>query len=387
MDHPIGGGLFPGSSAGILDLQPSTRHRLPPPPAQPMSLFSDDEDAAIAGGGGEDSPSHDSLHRGKKASPWQRMKWTDDVVRLLISLVASIGDDAGSMDTAGRKQSVAMQKKGKWKMVSKLMMQKGCYVSPQQCEDKFNDLNKRYKRLNEILGRGTTCQVVENPALLDSMPHVSQKAKDDVRRILSSKHLFYREMCAYHNGQRVLDSKVGFFKCGDAHEVEDEDEENEEEKEEDDEDEDDGCGSDDFGKVGYDKLCAEIDLVVQDSTKTLCERRVWIRKRLLLLQQERVGIQSEAFELEKRRMKWKRFCSKKDRELESLRMKNERIRLENERMSLQVRHKELELDSMRSAEMVEPFVTQVEGERVRAHSGVGRLQTQWRKRIHVADPT
>lgn len=302
------------------------------------------------------------------------MKWTDDVVRLLISLVSSIGDDAGSMDTAGRKQSTTMQKKGKWKMVSKLMMQKGCYVSPQQCEDKFNDLNKRYKRLNEILGRGTTCQVVQNPTLLDSMPHVSQKAKDDVRRILSSKHLFYREMCAYHNGQRLLDSKVGFLKCGDVHEVEDEDGENDEEKEEDDEDGDDECRSDDFGKVGYGKLCAEIDVVVQDSTKTLCERRVWIRKRILQLQQERVGIQAEAFELEKRQIKWKKFCSKKDRELESLRMKNEKLRLENERMTLRVRHKELELDSMRPGEMVEAFGAQMEGERVRAQSGVGRLQ-------------
>ncbi|CAB4308642.1 unnamed protein product [Prunus armeniaca] len=85
------------------------------------------------------------------------------------------------------------------------MISKGCHVSPQQCEDKFNDLNKRYKRLNDILGRGTSCRVVENPALMDSMPHLSAKAKDDVRKILSSKHLFYKEMCAYHNGQRIPD--------------------------------------------------------------------------------------------------------------------------------------------------------------------------------------
>lgn len=375
MDHPIAGvgGLFPGSSAGMLDLVPSARHHLAPSPAQPMSLFSDDEEAC--GGGGEDSPNHDSLQRGRKGSPWQRMKWTDDVVRLLICLVASIGDDSGAVDAAGRKNSLALQKKGKWKMVSKLMMQKGCYVSPQQCEDKFNDLNKRYKRLNEILGRGTSCQVVENPVLLDSMPHISQKAKDDVRRILSSKHLFYREMCAYHNGQRIPDPKVGLLKCGDAHEVDDEEEEDEEEKEEDDdeEEEDDAARSEDFSKMGQDKLVTEIEVVVQDSSKTLFERRVWIRKRLLQLQQERVDIQAEAFELEKRRMKWKRFCSKKDRELESLRMENERLKLENERMTLQVRHKELELDTLRSAETIEPSCSQIEGEGVRAQTGVGRL--------------
>ncbi|KAK8962830.1 hypothetical protein KSP40_PGU015218 [Platanthera guangdongensis] len=373
MEHPIigVGSLFPASTAGILDLDPSARHRLPPPPTQTMSLFSDDEDGC---GGGEESPNHDSLNRGRKGSPWQRMKWTDDVVRLLISLVASIGDDTGAMDASGRKQSLALQKKGKWKMVSMLMMQKGCYVSPQQCEDKFNDLNKRYKRLNEILGRGTSCQVVENPALLDSMPHIPQKAKDDVRRIMSSKHLFYREMCAYHNGQKISDPKAGFLKCADAHEVDDDDDEDEEDKEEDDEDVDDGSRSDDFWKMNHDKLHAEIDTMFRDATKTQCERRVWIRKQLLLLQQEMVGIQADAFELEKKQMKWKRFCCKKDREFESLRMENERLRLENERMTLQVRHKELEFDMMRQGEIAEPSCSQVEGEGVRTQPGIGRSQ-------------
>nr|GEW64582.1 trihelix transcription factor GTL1-like [Tanacetum cinerariifolium] len=84
-----------------------------------------------------------------------------------------------------------------------MMVSKGCEVSPQQCEDKFNDLNKRYKRLNDILGRGVSCRVVENPSLMDSMPRLSAKMKEDVKKILSSKHLFYPEMCAYHNGQKI----------------------------------------------------------------------------------------------------------------------------------------------------------------------------------------
>ncbi|CAH8354663.1 unnamed protein product [Eruca vesicaria subsp. sativa] len=45
--------------------------------------------------------------------------------------------------------------KGKWKSVSRAMVEKGFSVPPQQCEDKFNDLNKRYKRVNDILGKGT----------------------------------------------------------------------------------------------------------------------------------------------------------------------------------------------------------------------------------------
>ncbi|KAG0464449.1 hypothetical protein HPP92_020518 [Vanilla planifolia] len=226
MEHPLLGGdgsgsLFPSSSVAILELD----HRLPPStPVQPMSLFGDDDGVAVDEDGASReflSPEGGGDHASKGCSfLWQRMKWTDDVVRLLISVVASVGDDTYAIDSVvnassvvelSRKANAALQKKGKWKMVSKLMMQNRCYVSPQQCEDKFNDLNKRYKRLNEILGRGTCCQVVENPALLDSMSHISQKVKDDVRRILSSKHLFYREMCAYHNGQRVPDSFCGMF--------------------------------------------------------------------------------------------------------------------------------------------------------------------------------
>ena len=77
------------------------------------------------------------------------------MVRLLISTVASVEDDSADENPSKRKLAASgglLQKKGKWKTVSKFMLEKGCYVSPQQCEDKFNDLNKRYKRLNEILG-------------------------------------------------------------------------------------------------------------------------------------------------------------------------------------------------------------------------------------------
>ncbi|KAE8668668.1 ADP/ATP carrier 2 isoform 1 [Hibiscus syriacus] len=127
----------------------------------------------------EDEPSYNEDGNGENSSggkcknewPWKRTKWTDNVVRLLIAVVSCVGDD-------------------------------GSHVSPQQCEDKFNDLNKRYKKLNDILGRETSC-VVENPSVMDSMPHLLRKAKEDVKKILSSKHLFYQEMCAYHNGQSI----------------------------------------------------------------------------------------------------------------------------------------------------------------------------------------
>ncbi|WOL02259.1 hypothetical protein Cni_G10978 [Canna indica] len=151
------------------------------------------------------------------ASPWQRMKWTDSMVRLLIQVVYHVGDDGGGAEGEQQQQahgsaakgkksgaasaspaSVLLQKKGKWKSVSRAMMEKGFSVSPQQCEDKFNDLNKRYKRVNDLLGKGTACRVVENQALLETMD-LSPKAKEEARKLLNSKHLFFREMCAYHH--------------------------------------------------------------------------------------------------------------------------------------------------------------------------------------------
>ncbi|XWS66764.1 hypothetical protein CRYUN_Cryun05aG0228500 [Craigia yunnanensis] len=160
---------------------------------QPSPVSDEDEPGFTLDDGAADAK--------RKISQWQRMKWTDSMVRLLVMAVYYIGDEAGSEmnDPTGKKKAGGLlQKKGKWKSVSRAMMEKGFYVSPQQCEDKFNDLNKRYKRVNDILGKGTACRVVENQSLLDTMD-LSPKLKEEVRKLLNSKHLFFREMCAYHN--------------------------------------------------------------------------------------------------------------------------------------------------------------------------------------------
>ncbi|KAL0316150.1 UNVERIFIED_CONTAM: hypothetical protein Sradi_5493200 [Sesamum radiatum] len=162
---------------------------------QSLTLSDDDEPGVTAETSADDGK--------RKMSPWQRMKWTDNMIRLLIMVVYYVGDEVVSEgnDPASKKKGGggALQKKGKWKSVSQVMTEKGFNVSPQQCEDKFNDLNKRYKRVNDILGKGTACRVVENPSLLDTMDHLSPKMKEEVRKLLNSKHLFFREMCAYHN--------------------------------------------------------------------------------------------------------------------------------------------------------------------------------------------
>ncbi|XP_058087872.1 uncharacterized protein LOC131234899 isoform X2 [Magnolia sinica] len=355
------------------------------------------------------------------ASPWQRMKWTDSMVRLLIMMVYYVGDDGGGAatenDPVGKKKGVSggglLQKKGKWKSVSRAMMEKGFYVSPQQCEDKFNDLNKRYKRVNDILGKGTACRVVENQSLLDTMDQLSPKMKEEVRKLLNSKHLFFREMCAYHSSssganaggvtsavgldqssqqqlqqQRCFHSSesivasAGRRERGGREEEEEERDAEEEEEEDDYDDDDDEEDEDEIGGDGgvigneqrgchghedekgllstppsnkrqrpwskssssMQQLSCELMGMMQDGTKSPWEQRQWLRNRAAQLEEQRVGYQCQAFELEKQRLKWLKFSGKKERELERLKLDNERMRLENERMVLLLRHKELELD-------------------------------------------
>ncbi|XP_060175829.1 uncharacterized protein LOC132606386 [Lycium barbarum] len=74
--------------------------------------------------------------RWKKKQPvvYSRMEWTDEMVKVLITVVSYIEEDIWS--------NGIFPKKGKWWAISNAMAERGHRVSPQQCEDKFNDLNK-----------------------------------------------------------------------------------------------------------------------------------------------------------------------------------------------------------------------------------------------------
>ncbi|KAL9241551.1 hypothetical protein vseg_015653 [Gypsophila vaccaria] len=314
-------------------------------------------------------------------SPWQRMKWTDNMVRVLIMAVYYIGDEAGESDKKG------LQKKGKWKSVSRAMMEKGFYVSPQQCEDKFNDLNKRYKRVNDLLGKGTACKVVENNSLLEGMD-LTPKLKEEVRKLLNSKHLFFREMCAYHNTcgavtaaapaaghaaavtappsqqqQQLLQQQkqqvLLLSPCLHSGRMQDEDEDEEEEEEDDEEEEDEEENEEEEGNAR--KKCktmkgewwwwwsstlsnwsGEVKRVLEDRSKSRWEKKKWVMTQMVELEENGVKIQGEALELEKERLKWMKFCSKKEREMVKMRIENDKKRLENEKMLLLLRKKEIE---------------------------------------------
>lgn len=356
---------------------------------------SDEDETSIAEDGLD---GHNDPNRGKKMSPWQRVKWTDTMVRLLITAVSYIGEDAALEYGGGARRKYSnLQKKGKWKSVSKVMAERGHFVSPQQCEDKFNDLNKRYKRLNEILGRGTSCEVVENPTLLDVMDHVSEKAKEEVRKILSSKHLYYEEMCSYHNGNRLhlppdpdlqyslrlalrtRDDQESNDIRRNPHDDHDEDDQDAEVEDRDEFEENhhplsvdrrgvygmpegsakrikqcqghEGTG---FGNSLKSLDCnktfttqpkqGDINQSLPENMKANILQEQWMKHRSLQLEEQKLQLQAQMLELEKERFKWQRFCKKRDRELEMMRMENERMKLENEHMALELKRKEMSAD-------------------------------------------
>ncbi|CAN1175844.1 hypothetical protein LINPERHAP2_LOCUS32171 [Linum perenne] len=364
------GGMISGVPP-FVDLQGSTRVRHEGFALTMGTMYSSDHNLPMAdhkkvdrgenSGSDDDNNDDDGLNRGKKGSSssshWQRVKWTEKMIKLLITAVSYAGEDGPSSDCCGgsgrkRKSTVVLQKKGKWKSVSKAMDERGFVVSPQQCEDKFNDLNKRYKKLNDIIGRGTSCQVVENPALLDVIDYLSEKEKSDVRKILSSKHLFYEEMCSYHNGnrlhlphdpalQRSLQLALRSNRDDDDHGNDDFDDDDEDH---DDDDDDDHHGD---GKSLIRQAEGRKDVCQVDMNRTTNEtepqgglaQKQWIESRTLQLEEERLQIEVERLELERQRFKWQRFSRKRDQELEMSRMENERMKLENERMSLELKRK------------------------------------------------
>ncbi|KAJ1695065.1 hypothetical protein LUZ63_011763 [Rhynchospora breviuscula] len=373
----------------------------------------------------------------QQACPWGRMKWTEGMVRLLIAEVYRVGDDGSGGTDVGDHHAVPGKganrpggaAKGKWKSVSKAMMDKGYSVSPQQCEDKFNDLNKRYKRVIDLLGKGTACRVVENPNLLDSMDHLSPKAKEEVRKLLSSKHLFFPEMCAYHNAgaqpctgassqhppnlqmnaqsdqqQCMHHQPTGGTEPARYQQVnhpnhngpvagtsDDEEDNNISDNESNDSSNKEGGYDSDYyhggegncakkhhrnvkhatnspplslslsstsgGSTAVQQLKNELAGVVANGGDGA---KQWMKRRSTELEEQRVGYQCRAYQLERQRFKWLRYSTNKEREMEKMRLHNDQLRLENERMLLLIRQKEIEMYVIESAAAGAPAASSTE---------------------------
>lgn len=349
---------------------------------------SDEDDQSFNDDGAENDQG-----KGKRVSLWQRVKWTDAMVRLLITAVSYIGEDTFSDCGPGvRRKYVNLQKKGKWKSISAVMSERGFYVSPQQCEDKFNDLNKRYKKLNDILGRGISCEVVENPALLELMDHLSERTKDEVRKILSSKQLFYEAMCSYHNGNRLhlphdpaLQRSLQLaLRNKDDHETSDsrrqvtDDGDNDQDADADDQDECEdnrskdtysvtvdpakrmrqGPGVEDFGfdtaassqelhKTFYlqqQNQNADVNLTLPGGPKAGWSQEQLLKARRVFLEQRKLQIEMDILEVRKQCLEWESISKKRNRELENVAMENEMMKLKNEQMALELKQKEMNMN-------------------------------------------
>ena len=98
----------------------------------------------------------------------------------------------------------------KSKYVSNIMMEKhNLSISPRQCEYKFNGLNKIYKRLNDVLGRAKSDELVKNPHLLNSMDLLPQDNGDLWKILCSSCPLYYEEIHDYHMRLHAIATDLG----------------------------------------------------------------------------------------------------------------------------------------------------------------------------------
>ncbi|EES05214.1 hypothetical protein BDA96_04G183300 [Sorghum bicolor] len=316
------------------------------------------------------------------ASPWHRVKWTSGMVKLLVTAVSYIDEDvdADYGTSSGRRKHALLKRKGKWRLVSSAMAERGFAVSPQQCEDKFNDLNKRYKRLTEILGRGRACQIVEKHELLDQVS-LSGKLREEAKKHLNSKHLHYEEMCSYHNRNRIclLDDPAlrRFLRMA----LRGPDEQGKKCLFGYDDDDDQMLLSDDDDYYEDDELHDNLEASAEDhgvhrvhATKKLKHdhgeghcgshlsevaaidmNRMFsegsggpsAEKNLSAvraqIERERLDIKSQMLRIEQRHFKWLKFSREKDRELEKMKLENEKMKLENERLELELKLKEIEM--------------------------------------------
>lgn len=319
-----------------------------------------------AGGEGSENVSEEGFNgqneggREENDSPWKRVKWTNEMGKLLITAVSYAAEGSSSdLNGAGRTNFLDLSKKGKWRAISKVMVERGFVVSPQQCEYKFNDLNKKYRRLNDILGRGTCCNVVEHPKLLEKLD-LPLKAKEEVLKILCCKQLFYQEMCSYHNGNRLflphdwalrrslqvaLKEKYCFSLPEDKFYNRNKSEEVDEDTE----------SNDEFRakrqkrfqdyEVGSFDDASNMKLGDPRPPNVRAGANRWILSRMLQLQEQRLDIQVQTLEFAKSKFAWLKRNRKEDRKLDKMRLENERLKLENVRLEAELKRQEMGLVS------------------------------------------
>jgi hypothetical protein len=284
------------------------------------------------------------------ASQWHRVKWTGDMVKLLVSAVSYVDEDIDADQGGARRM-------GKWRLVSSAMTKRGFAVSPQQCEDKFHDLNKKYKRVTEILGLGTACKFVENPALLEEAG-LSWKLKEKAKKLLSSKHLHFEQMCSYHNRNRacLLDDRVllrmlrrmarmspsknypfeydkdnQVLICDDNQVLICDD------------DDEGGEFNRDLEVTAEDHVTKKLPQAAAQGSGGPADEKDPSHMDAAQIHRERLEIKRDMLKIKKRRLKRMRSIKEQEWELQKMRMDNEMMDLENDQLELELELKEMEM--------------------------------------------
>ncbi|RLN08623.1 uncharacterized protein C2845_PM11G05470 [Panicum miliaceum] len=275
------------------------------------------------------------------ASQWHRVKWTSDMVKLLVSAVSYVDEDIDADHSGARRM-------GKWRLVSSAMTKRGFAVSPQQCEDKFHDLNKKYKRVTEILGLGTACKFVENPALLEE-EGLSWKFKEKAKKLLSSKHLHFEQMCSYHNRNRtcLLDDPVlqkmlqRMARMGPSKNYPFQyDKDNNQVLISDDEG---GEFNRDLEVTAEDHVTKKLPQVAAQGSGGPADEKDPSHMDAAQIHRERLEIKRDMLKIKKRRLERMRSIKEQEWELQKMRMDNEMMDLENDQLELELELKEMEM--------------------------------------------
>ncbi|KAL0365103.1 UNVERIFIED_CONTAM: hypothetical protein Sangu_0607900 [Sesamum angustifolium] len=286
-----------------------------------------DEDGSYAMG--EHVDANNESEKEKKELPWQRVKWTDQMVKLLITAVSYIGEDASSdSGGGGRRISPLLPKKGKWRAISKVMAERGFHVSPQQCEDKFNDLNKRlYIPHDQSIQRSLHLALRNSDDLEshESKAYRSDSINDDEEINASEsqndnneeKHLLHEDL-----GSTRVPAKRK--KPGEPEYLDS-----------------DHVRNFIATKKSTPDDHARTNQVPGPGATLDWQRNPWFMSRTLQLEEQKLQIEAEMLELEKQRLRWLRFSELEDMDLEKMRLENEYLKLENERLALEIKRQEM----------------------------------------------
>lgn len=243
---------------------------------------------------------------------WQRIRWTNEMVKILINAV-SYYEDVVSVECCDQTDwnNLFTPIKGKWRSVSVTMFERGYNVSPQQCEDKFNDLNKKYKRLTQILGTDTSYSIVENPALMGPL-NIPDETKDEVRKILTCKQLFFKEMYSYHTKNDTVICCLQDVTLGSPVKKRKPEEDN---------------------KIGPYQVGA-VPVPEEKMTDFTSEL---IITQSLELEEKRLEIQMKVLELEKKKFEFLKLVRREDEELHQMLLDNKLMQHENERQAFMLK--------------------------------------------------